>query len=236
MTTQPNQEKRSIVDGWQSHSRTGLDRAERHSRFVFAMRLILPILAVAIVLVVIIYSVAYKPNIQRIFEYPAGQGGVGKVSMVNPKLTGLDIENRYFVVTAKEAVRQADTPDQIVLRLLDAEITKDGNDVLKLHAARGTAHTDKNQLVFGPLVQIDLPDGYSFQTDSTFVDMDKAVIEGRDPIHGEGPIGKISADRYKVMKEDGVVILSGNVRMSLDPVVLKETTPKEANQTESTTN
>ncbi len=223
MATQPTSDKRSIVDTWQSRETTGLDRAERHSRFVFIMRLILPILAVGIVMVVVIYSVAYKPNIQRIFEYPAGQTGSGRVSMVNPKLTGLDIEDRYFTVTAKEAVRQADAPDDIVLRLLDVEISKDGAELLKLHAARGTAHTKTNQMVFGPLVQIDLPQGYSFQTDSTLVDMDKAIIRGDDPIHGEGPVGKISANRYEITKDEGIVILSGNVRLSVDPKVLKDT-------------
>jgi lipopolysaccharide export system protein LptC len=207
---------KSIADHWDASASTSLVGAERHSRFVFIMRLTLPILAMGIVTIVLIYSVAYKPNIQRVLDYRPVGLGTGAISMTNPRLTGLDVEDRYFVVTAREANRLPEDPERVTLIALDASVTEQEEAVLSLKAARGLVDSESNRVIFGPLVQIELPDGYSFQTDQTFVDMDNGIIEGRAPIHGIAPFGNLTADGFKVEKENNLVQLIGNVHLTID--------------------
>ncbi len=216
-TMTPESTHRStFADTWEGRATSTLHGAERHSRFVFFMRLTLPILAVGIVAMVLIYSVAYKPNIQKVLEYPSGRLGTGAISMTNPRLTGLDIEDRYFVVTAKDANRLPEDPARVTLISLSATVSEHDTEILSLTAARGLVDSEANRVIFGPLVHIELPDGYTFQTDQTFVDMNNGIIEGRAPIHGTGPFGDLTADGFKVKKDENLVQLIGNVHLTID--------------------
>jgi len=230
--TSDDTRRSSIADTWEGRASSTLHGAERHSRFVFFMRLTLPILAVGIVAMVLIYSVAYKPNIQKVLDYPSVGLGTGAISMTNPRLTGLDIEDRYFVVTAKEANRLPEDPARVTLISLSANVSEFEKDVLSLTAARGLVDSEANRVIFGPLVHIVLPDGYSFQTDQTFVDMNNGIIEGRAPIHGTGPVGTLTADGFKVKKDENLVQLIGNVRITIDMAHMKTLSGPSQDDTE----
>lgn len=211
-----NTQKNRIADTWRVNPISTLTGAERHSRFVFVMRLTLPILAVGLIAIVLIYSVAYKPNIQRVLEYPVIGLGTGAVSMTKPRLTGMDALDRYFVVTARNADRMPDDPDTVTLSQVAADITKQGEMVLSLRASRGQIYSATNVLEFGPLVEIDLPDGYSFVTDRTEVEMRTGVIKGDTPLRGSGPMGEITANSFKVNQEEDIFELRGNVHIKVD--------------------
>jgi lipopolysaccharide export system protein LptC len=198
------------------------------------MRLTLPIIAAGIVAIVLIYSVAYKPNIRRVMEYPVVGLGNGAVSMTEPRLTGLDISDRYFVVTAKSANRVPEDPDTVTLNTVTAEISKNDEMILSLLSNRAQVHSATNVLLFDPLVQIDLPDGYSFVTDRTEVNMEMGIIKGESPIKGTGPLGEISANGFTIKRDEDIVQLKGNVHLRIDMSHMREMNQTES-QSESTT-
>lgn len=208
--------KGRIAETWRQIPASTLHGAERHSKFVYFMRLTLPILAVGLIAIVLIYSVAYKPNIRIAFDYPGGGAGLGSVSMEEPHLTGLDALDRYIVVSAKSAERLAEDPDTVTLKTVSADISKNDELLLDLRASAGQVFSAINTLEFGPLVEIDLPGGYSFVTDRVEVQLKNGIIRGTEPIRGTGPIGKISANSFKVNRKDDVFQLQGNVHISVD--------------------
>ncbi|TNE59633.1 MAG: hypothetical protein EP340_02215 [Alphaproteobacteria bacterium] len=219
--------KGRIAETWRQIPASTMHGAERHSKFVYIMRLTLPILAVGLIAIVLIYSVAYKPNIQRVLEYPITGTGLGTVSMEKPHLTGLDALGRYVVVSAKSAERLAEDPDTVTLKAVNAQISKNSEVLLDLRASAGQVFSAIDTLEFGPPVAIDLPDGYSFTTDRVEIQMKNGIIRGTEPIRGDGPIGKISADSFKINRKDDVFQLQGNVHITVDMAYMSEL--KQAN-------
>lgn len=208
---------------WQARIPSTLAGAERYSRFVRAMRIILPLGAFGIILLVVVFSVTHKPKVQIATTYQSREETAGYVSMTAPRFNGLDIDGRYYVVTADEAIRPAGLNDRIELSHVHAEIKEDGQARLALNADKGVVDADKNQLTFGPAVWVDLQDGFTLETDHAFADLSTGTIKGDTPVRGISPFGTFSADRFEVSRTTQTVRLVGNVRFTVTPAALEDT-------------
>lgn len=187
------------------------------------MRIVLPLGAFGIVLLVIAFSVAHKPKIQIATTYQSREETAGYVSMTAPRFNGLDIDGRYYVVTADEAIRPAGVKDRIELSHVHAEVKEDGQARLALNADKGIIDADKSQLTFGPAVWVDLQDGFTLETDHAFADMKSGTIKGDTPVRGISPFGTFSADRFEMARATQTVRLIGNVRFTVTPAALEDT-------------
>ncbi|TNE42362.1 MAG: LPS export ABC transporter periplasmic protein LptC [Alphaproteobacteria bacterium] len=221
MTTKTPSKSR-IAETWRQIPASTLHGAERHSKFVYFMRLTLPILAVGLIAIVLIYSVAYKPNIQRVLDYPINGAGLGAVSMEEPHLTGMDALGRYVVVSAKSAERLPEDPETVTLKVVSAKITKNDETLLDLRASTGQIFSAIDTLEFGPPVAIDLPGGYAFVTERVEAQLKNGIIQGPEPIRGTGPLGKISANSFKINRKTDVFQLQGDVHITVDMTYMSE--------------
>lgn len=210
-------------DDWRARIPSTLEGAERYSRFVRAMRIALPLAAFGIVCVVVIYSVTNKTKVQIATTFKSMEETAGFVSMTAPRFSGLDVDGRYYVITADEAVRPAGREDRIELSKVHAEVKEDGQTRLALNADKGTVDTEASQLTFGPAVWVDLQDGFTLETDHAFADMNSGTIVGRTPVRGESPFGAFSADRFEMMRASQTVRLIGHVRFTINPAALEDT-------------
>lgn len=208
---------------WQARTPSTLAGAERYSRFVRAMRIVLPLSAFGIITLVIAYSVLHKPKIQIATTYQSREDMAGYVSMTAPSFTGLDIDGRYYVVTADDAIRPAGIEDRVELNHVHAEVKEDGQARLSLNADKGIVDADAGHLTFGPSVWVDLQDGFTLETDHAFADMSEGIIRGETPVKGLSPFGTFSADRFEVERSSQMVRLSGHVRFTVNPAALEDT-------------
>lgn len=210
-------------DEWQARIPSTLAGAERYSRFVRTMRIVLPLGAFGIVLLVIAFSVTHKPKVQIATTYQSREETAGYVSMTAPRFNGLDIDGRYYVVTADEAIRPAGVKDRVELSRVHAEVKEDGQARLALNADRAIVDADTSQLTFGPTVWVDLQDGFTLETDHAFADLSSGTIEGNTPVRGISPFGTFSADRFEMARATQIVRLVGNVRFTVTPAALEDT-------------
>jgi lipopolysaccharide export system protein LptC len=187
------------------------------------MRIVLPLSAFAIVTLVIAYSVLHKPKIQIATTYQSREDMAGYVSMTAPSFTGLDIDGRYYVVTADDAIRPAGIEDRVELNHVRAEVMENGQARLSLNADKGTIDVDAGHLTFGPSVRVDLQDGFTLETDHAFADMNQGIIRGETPVRGISPFGTFSADRFEMARSSQIVRLSGHVRFTVTPAALEDT-------------
>lgn len=211
------------TDEWRARVPSTLEGAERYSRFVSAMRVTLPLVALGIIAIVVIYSITNKPKVHIATSFKSRDETAGFVSMIAPRFNGLDIEGRYYVISADEAVRPAGQVDQIELTSVHAEVKQGGEAHLALNADRGTVNIDAGHLTFGPAVWVDLQDGFILKTDHAFADLNIGAITGNTPVEGESPFGTFSADHFEMLRANQSVRLTGNVRLTINPAALENT-------------
>src|SRR5690606_921154 len=92
---------RSRLDAWQQRERPRVDAAGHYSRFVRIMKVMLPLVAFSLIVLVVAYSTTGRDsgNIAiRVTEINAIENDK---QLVKPKLTGTDGRGQPFTVTAK---------------------------------------------------------------------------------------------------------------------------------------
>lgn len=217
----PDAAHQAAAEDWEARAPASLDRAERYSRFVRAMRIALPSAAAALIGIIILYSITNKPTAQIALSYESMEETAGLVAMTGPRFNGIDRDGRFYVVTADEAKRPAGKFDKIELQMVHAQVKEDGEARLVMNANKGTIDADANHLVFGPEVWVDLQDGFTFNTDHAFADLTTGTIVGKTPVRGESPFGTFSADRFELNRSQQVVRLTGNVTFTINPKSLE---------------
>lgn len=210
------------TDEWHARIPSTLEGAERHSQFVRTMRVALPLAAVGLIALVVVYSIINKPKIHIATTFKSQDETAGFVSMTAPRFTGLDVDGRYYVITADEAIRPAGRVDRIDLSLVHAEVKENGVARLALNADKGTVDADAGHLTFGPAVWVDLQDGFTMETDHAFADLGNGIITGNTPVHGKSPFGTFSADRFEMTRADQSARLTGHVHLTINPAALRD--------------
>ncbi len=206
-------------------TRSELETAGQYSRFVRFMKVALPLGAVILVLSTIIYSALTQTTVGVSF-FLSSENDIGNdLRMANPKFLGYDSKQRPVEVFADAANQDPDNPDLIHLEnirgklMADDPATSDPDDAVEvfLTADRGTLHSKNREILLQGNVLLLSSSNYRFRTEQALIDLDRDMIRGDSPIHGEGAVGSINADRFTVLNNGSRVVFSGNVRTRIIP-------------------
>lgn len=189
----------------------------RHTRFVGAMKLVLPLIACALAGLVFIW-----PQIEdhrrgfRLSVAPVAVDDVRGQRVVNARYSGTDKKNRPFVVTADEAVQANGDPEQVRLRNPQADLSLNGGAWLALTAPSGLLRRKGNTLsLFGGIVLF-RDDGYELKTESATVDLKEGTASGSRPVTGQGPLGSMAARGFELLEAGQRVLLTGKAKLVLN--------------------
>jgi len=197
--------------------RAGFSR--NYSRFVATAKRILPVVAVILLLII-----AAWPKLAGLWAVRPIETGRPKLDpreardlrMVNARYTGVDRQNRPFVITA-EVARQNSSADQLIaLEGPRGDLTSGSGNWFELTAFSGMYQPDGQLLDLFGSVQLFQDKGNEFRTDSAHIDMGKNSAEGHDPVEGHGPFGTIQAEGFRVENEGDVIIFLGKTTLLLE--------------------
>lgn len=192
--------------------------SRRYSRFVGAMRVLLP--ASGLVLIALVFG----------WPYLLGDGGrliaplkvesaeiEGQaMRMVRPSYIGTSGDREPYRVTADSALLDPREPDRIVLDALAAQVDADGRELL-LEAKEGIYRRDAERLALDGGIVVTSADGYRFLTERADVDLGTGSLVGDRPVSGDGPRGSLQADRFTVDDGGNVMRFDGRVKVTLHP-------------------
>lgn len=199
-----------------SRRRSGFDR--RYSRFVGLAKRILPGLAIALLLLVGIWP-RLQAEIEKIhFVLPRLDPREAQdLRMVNAHFTGLDRQNRPFVLTA-DVARQNPSADQLVaLEGPKGDLNSTSGSWFELMAYTGLYQPETQLLdLFGD-VQLFQDKGNEFHTDSAHIDIANGTAEGNEPVQGQGPFGHITGEGFRILNRGDVIIFTGHAHLELLP-------------------
>jgi lipopolysaccharide export system protein LptC len=181
-----------------ARSRTTIGEAERYTKFVGLMKRVLFGAALLLLGAVIAYSLqpGQQQKMTMIFEK---MGMVaGDLTMLKPKLNGMDSEGNPFVVTADTATQNPKNLRQAKLKNVDADVNLKSGRWLNMTAPYGWLDSDAKTLKVWGAVAVFTDDGDELHTDLAYVDLVHGTVVGPHHVAGQGPQGTYEADHFRI--------------------------------------
>ena len=201
-------------------------RMRDYSRFVTAMKFVLPILAAGLITLLAVWSqIRIEDGRFRIGMANIAPTDVDKLSMVNPRFQGIDDRNRPYTVTAAEASQVKGNEDLINLVRPQADITMENGNWIAVSADTGRYQRSTRHLQLDGKVSLFQDQGYELHVESIAVDftLGNAVSDGA--VSGQGPSGELTGEGLKVDDRGAVIKLTGKSRLLLYQGTSREQSP-----------
>ena len=185
-----------------------------HTIVVGALKIGLPLIAVGLVLLVILWPRLFPARSVLDPRESVFSGG-DDVAMTDPRYVGRDAQDRPFAVRAEEAHRGSQR-DAIYLAAPHGTITLDGGRSLAARAESGHYDEEAKVLDLDGNVTVRHSSGYVLHTSTATLNLDKAQATTERPVAGHGPAGTIHAGGMRVLDGGETVIFTGTSQLVLN--------------------
>jgi lipopolysaccharide export system protein LptC len=190
-------------------------RASRwYTRFVKVMKLALPLIA-AITIAVIFAWPQLFPSVTGL-RRSLGAIGVEELArsrMVNPRFRGVDDQGQPFSLSADVATPSPTAPDLTDLENPRGDMTRTDGSWISITGDRGTYDRAQRLLDLGGRVSVFHDQGYEMQTTQMHFDMGTSVVQGDQPVAGQGPDTEFTSDGFRIEDRGARVFLTGQSRV-----------------------
>jgi lipopolysaccharide export system protein LptC len=165
---------------------------------------LLPAAALALLTIVAMWPEMERASeqAQRAVAHLAAEVQSGQ--LIDARYHGVDDRGRPFTLTAATA-RQID-PERIDMTIPKGDITLQDGTWLMLHAKKGIYMQHANQLDLTQDVTLYRDDGTTMVTPSASIDMKNGAAAGAEPVHAEGPFGRLDAQGGFTVVDKGAAI------------------------------
>jgi len=189
-----------------------------YTRFANAMRIALPLVAAAIVVMVVAWpQLTEKPKRFSLSVSDFTTTETGAQQIINARFTGTDAENRPYSVTADTASQAKNTPDMIELAFPKADMTMKDGDWLAMSAETGTFNRKIQVLNLKGAVTLFHDKGYELRTSAADIFMKEGTASGNKSVSGQGPIGTLQSSGFRILDGGKRVFFTGKSRLVLYP-------------------
>jgi lipopolysaccharide export system protein LptC len=183
---------------------------------VLVLRLLLPAVAVAMIVVITLWhQFAQEENRFRLGGAEMAPHQVASLTMSNVRYEGVDDKNRPFNVTADTAHQVDKKGDVIDMSQPKADITMQTGEWLALTAATGRYMRQENRLDLGGGVTIFHDKGFTFQAPTLHIDLNAKIANSSDPVQGQGPSGELTAASFRLTQGGDRVFFGGPAHLTL---------------------
>lgn len=205
-------------------------RAERHSRRVRRLKVLLPALAVLMAGGFVGYSYLATPASVAV-DTEGSSVTEGKLVMDSPKLEGFTRDGRPYSVNATRATQDFDKQDIINLDGIDARMPVEAENWAQVQATSGVYDRTANTLDVPTDILVTTTDGMVAKLKSAFLDINNGSLKSTTPVDIQSHGSRITADSMSVVENGRRVIFETRVRVHIDPVQMKaaEAARSEAN-------
>ena len=195
-----------------------LSLRNRYSMFVGLMKVVLPAMAAALILLVIAWPQLTKDRTRfSLGVANLGQDQIETLSMLNARFDGIDEKNRPYTVTADVAVQSPRDESIVDLELPKADMIMTDGSWLALTARSGRYDRDLEQLDLTGEVSLFHDKGFELRTEFARIDLDKGTAEGDQPVEGHGGAGTINSEGFHVSERGQRILFTGRSHLILRP-------------------
>jgi len=186
-----------------------------YSRFIKSMRIILPLLALAMAVLVFTWDDAGDRVKPLAKDEMAPQAPTVQNELVKPVFQSVDEKNQPYVVSADRATQDKTNPDLLTLEQPRAELTMLDGVQIKAQAMTGLYEQESRRLTLNTHVTLDHSQGYQLVSEELRVDaISQKVFSGRD-VTITGPASRLEAKGLEGDASTGRLIFSGPAKVVL---------------------
>lgn len=211
-----------------THSPSFIDRAparraksrpgHAYTRFVTVMKVVLPMLAAGLVVLLGVWSQFNLENTRfTLGSTELAPAQLESLNMVNARFDGVDEKNRPYSVTAELVSQANENADVIELTQPKADISLENGAWIALTADTGNYMRKSELLDLAGSVSLYHDRGFEIHTDSARVDLAEGMASGSAPVAGQGPAGELQAEGFRVTDGGQRIFLTGRARLLLIP-------------------
>jgi lipopolysaccharide export system protein LptC len=187
-----------------------------YSLFVGTMKLVLPALAVAIVLLVVVWpQLAPDERSFRVGVSDISEEDAGTLTMTNARFQGHDEQGRPFTVSADSASQANSGAELIELDKVHADITLADGAWVSVTADSGTYHRSDEDLTLQGSVNLFHDRGFEMRTERVEVDLKAGKATSDTAVEGQGPSGTLKAEGFRVLNKGERIQFTGKSRLKI---------------------
>ena len=202
---------------WQPRHTDVRGSVEKYSRFVSAMKVVLPTAAGLLLAVVIILPQLRPEPEQFAAEVAVVEGSIGNtLSLVNARYLGTDTSGQPFSVTAKTVREPAGDDNNIELTAPQADISLNDGTWLMVGAESGQYHRETQTLTLEGEVNLFQDQGYELHTQTATVMLEEGSASSTTPVSSQGPFGQLQSQGFKLQDKGKIVYFTGPARLVLN--------------------
>jgi len=203
---------------------TGVSRehvqGSAYTRFVRITRVILPLIALGIV--IILFSVKNVDNdmISPVKNEKSSsrdiKESVTRNELLNPEFVSSDKKKQPYKITALKAIQGEKNKDLIMLeKPIGTMVLNNGNSV-RMTSKTGAYRQDTERFFLEGDVLLQHEQGYSIQSSEAHIDLNKNYAWSEKAVIGRGPDISIEAEGVQVDGKTGHIVFSGPAKLRLE--------------------
>ncbi|MHA1600976.1 MAG: LPS export ABC transporter periplasmic protein LptC [Alphaproteobacteria bacterium] len=197
-----------------------LSGRNRYSLFVGTMKMLLPALAAALILLVFAWpQFTFKEERFRLGIARLSLDQAENLTMLNARYNGIDEQRQPYTITADMATQSKQDENMIDLELPKADMTLEGGAWLALTARTGKFNRAVELLDLTGSVSLFHDRGFELRSESAQIDLDAGTAKGHEPVQGQGTFGTVDAEGFRVLDSGQTIIFTGKSRLVLYPGV-----------------
>jgi lipopolysaccharide export system protein LptC len=190
----------------------------RYSLFVGFMKVLLPAMAAALVLLIVAWpQFALKEDGFRLSVSKLAPDQAESLTMLNARFDGRDESDQPYTLTADIATQSESDKDLVTLELPKADITLEDGAWLALTARSGEYRRESKLLDLVGSVSLFHDKGFELRSESARIHLDQGIAEGAQPVEGQGSAGTVRAEGFRVLDRGERILFLGKSRLVILP-------------------
>ncbi len=220
MDNSTRRSKNERLAGLEARASEGQARTSgRYSYFVGIMRYALPLVAILLLGLIVIWPLMTGREDGFRISYSEMKDVDGSLKMINARYIGSDERNQPYTVSASEASQPEPNSSVIMLSNITADIfaKEDSGEWYALTAEQGVYERDLKLLDLSGTVTLFSDSGHELITPSAHIDLGRGIAEGNEPIQGQSPLGLLNAGNFRIIDRGQTTFFGNRVKLVIFP-------------------
>ena len=186
-----------------------------YTRFVKSMRVLLPLAAVMMTAVLILWSETDERIVPPAKEDVLPDAASVQNELLKPRFESVDDKQQPFTITADKAVQGQNDPDMVRLDRPVADMMMKSGAWVAAEALGGIYEQQTEKLFLSGQVKLFHDSGYQLETDELRIDLKSREAHSDKDVHAQGPAGTLEASGLQAQADEGLLVFKGPARLVL---------------------
>ncbi len=190
-----------------------------YSRFVQFAKITLPLLALALLSTMFLFSRTINPEDAIPFAEIDVEQIAREQRLMAPKFSGVTSDGSTITVTAETALPDMTNPRRMAATEVSAEIVTTSGTQFMVMSQDAVYDGDTDSMDLTGDVRLTTSTGYVLRSNMLIADLERTGLVSPGPVSGSGPTGTLEAGRMELTATDGsqLLVLKNGVKLVYQP-------------------